>query len=139
MVSSNVARLIRNSYAICRLAQVRELCTAKKAKNTMRELQIPDGVVGDDDATEMVRLWLAHGRPHVTLLLGMYEDAEDSDVDELWAWGNLLSDIAQHVANGLEESHGWDFTTSTRKLVQHFAAAMVVRAPGLEGGYPDSD
>ena len=49
--------------------------------------------------------------------------------------GNILSDIAQHVANGLEKSHGWDFTESVRKLVTIFNKAMANRAPGLEGDY----
>jgi hypothetical protein len=104
----------------------------------MRELRIPDGVEGDDDATEMVRFWLAHDKPHVSLLLGMYEDAEDCEVDELFAWGNILSDIAQHVANGMEKSHGWDFAESVKKIAAYFYQAMAERAPGLEGEYPDS-
>ena len=103
----------------------------------MRELRVPDGIKGDENATEMVRFWIANGEPNLTLLLGMYEDGEDCDVDELWAWGNILSDIAQHVANGLEQSHGWDFTTSVRKLTEYFNAAMAERAPGIEGGYPE--
>ncbi|QDT00839.1 DUF5076 domain-containing protein [Adhaeretor mobilis] len=51
----------------------------------MRELPIPEGVNQDDDATELLRFWLANGKPNVTLLLGMYEDAVECDVDELWA------------------------------------------------------
>jgi len=105
----------------------------------MRELQIPTGVDGDEQATEMIRFWIANGEPNVTLLLGMYEDADDSDVDELVAWGNILSDIAQHVANGLEQSHGWNFTESAKRLTEHFHEAMRERAPGLEGGYPTEE
>ena len=104
----------------------------------MRELQIPTGVDGDEHATEMVRFWLAHDQPHLTLLLGMYEDAEDCEVDELFAWGNMLSDIAQHVANGMEKRHGWDFTETVRTITKHFLQAMAERAPGLEGDYPES-
>ena len=55
----------------------------------MRELQIPAGVESDENATEMVRFWLANGEPNLSLLLGMYEDAEDCDVDELYAWGDI--------------------------------------------------
>lgn len=105
----------------------------------MRELEIPDGVDQDSTATEMVRFWLANDEPHVMLLLGMYEDAEDCEVDELWAWGNILSDIAQHIANGLEQSHGWNFNESVRKLSKYFAEAIAERAPGLDGGYTDTE
>ncbi len=104
----------------------------------MRELQIPLDVKGDDNATEMVRFWLAHDKPHVSLLLGMYEDAQEGTVDELFAWGNILSDIAQHVANGMEKSHGWDFTETVRKIAGHFQQAMAKRAPGLEGSFTDA-
>jgi hypothetical protein len=102
----------------------------------MRELQIPSGVEGDHRATEMVRYWLANDEPHVTLLLGMYADARDCDVDELWAWGHILRDIAQHVANGLQKSHGWDFDESSNKILKHFTDAMKERASGLEGDFP---
>ena len=103
----------------------------------MRELTIPDGVSSDQDATEMVRFWLAHNKPHVTLLLGMYEDAENCNVDELFAWGQILGDIAQHVANGFQKSHGWDFDKSAKAILTHFIDAMRTRAPGLEGDFPE--
>jgi hypothetical protein len=101
----------------------------------MRELRIPSDVESDPSATEMIRFWLANNKPHLSLLLGMYEDAEDCDIDELWAWGNILSDIAQHVANGLEKSHGWDFNDSVNKLTDYFVKCMKDRAPGLQGEY----
>lgn len=105
----------------------------------MRELDIPEGVDQDPDATEMVRFWIAGGRPHVALLLGMYADAEDSGVDELTAWGYILSDIAQHVANGLAQNHGEDFEASVRTLAECFREAIAERAPSLEEGYLDDD
>ena len=101
----------------------------------MRELPIPPENDGDEEATEMARVWLGNGSCNVSLLLGMYEDAEDCDVDELWAWGNILSDIAQHIANGFSQSHGWDKTETMSKLRQSFNEAIKERAPGLEGQY----
>src|SRR5690554_849737 len=60
----------------------------------------------------------------------MYEDSEDEGAaDELWAWGNILSDIAQHVANGLSQSHGYDFDESVALLSRYFISAMKERAP----------
>lgn len=104
----------------------------------MRELPAPIEIHGDKNATEMVRFWLAHGEPHVALLLGVYEDSEDEGAaDELWAWGNILSDIAQHVVNGLSQSHGYDFDESVALLSRYFISAMKERAPGLKGEYLD--
>lgn len=101
----------------------------------MRELPIPPENEGDANATEMARVWLGNGTCNISLLLGMYEDAEECDVDELFAWGNILSDIAQHIANGMKQSHGWDETETMSALRRHFNEAIKERAPGLKGGY----
>lgn len=103
----------------------------------MRELPIPSENDGDENATEMARVWLGNGSCNVSLLLGMYEDAEDCDIDELWTWGNILSDIAQHIANGFKQSHEWDETETMSQLRKHFNAAIKERAPNLEGSYLD--
>ena len=103
----------------------------------MRELPIPPENAGDNEATEMARVWLGNGSCNISLLLGMYEDAEDCDVDELWAWGNILGDIAQHIANGLNQSHGWPREETMKKLQKYFNEAIKERAPNLEGQYFD--
>lgn len=57
----------------------------------MRELPAPIEIHGDENATEMVRFWLAHGEPHVALLLGMHEDSGDEvGADEIGLWGEYL-------------------------------------------------
>ena len=103
----------------------------------MRALKIPDGVESDPRATEMVRFWLANKKPHLSLLLGMYADAKGSECDERFAWGYILRDIAQHVANGLQKSHGWDFDESVLKIAEYFNEAITERSPGLEGDYAE--
>lgn len=59
------------------------------------ELELPEGVVGADDAVEVLRAWVVDGALHVTF------DPETfhHDVTE---WGRLLSDVAQHVATAVE-------------------------------------
>jgi len=103
----------------------------------MRELQKPDGIESDPNSTELIRFWLANNEPNLTLLLGMWEDADESEVDELYAWGNVLSDIAQHIANGMEQSHGWKYEETMKILIKHFNSCSIDRAPGLEGHYPE--
>jgi hypothetical protein len=58
-----------------------------------RELIQPPEIAGDEDATEMIRVWLAHNALHVSMLLGMWQDAEESEIDERDAWGELLCDL----------------------------------------------
>ena len=45
-------------------------------------------------------------------------------VDELEAWGNILSDIAQHIAHGFKQSHDWDEVETMSRLKTHFNAAI---------------
>ena len=66
-------------------------------------VQIPTGV-GDANATEMVRFWLAHDRPHLTLLLGMYEDAKDCEVDELFAWETFSAILPNMLPTALRRA-----------------------------------
>lgn len=103
----------------------------------MRTLTIPFENEGDDNATEMARVWLGNGTCNVSLLLGMFEDAEDCDEDELEVWGNILSDVAQHIANGFKQSHGWDEVETMSKLRRSFNQAIKERAPNLTGHYID--
>ncbi len=86
----------------------------------MRELTIPTETTGDKNATEMMRLWLAHGNLHVSLLLGMWEDAEECNIDERDAWGELLADTIQHIANGLHQSHGWNKEQTAIRITNSF-------------------
>ncbi|WP_407136580.1 DUF5076 domain-containing protein [Xanthomonas protegens] len=58
---------------------------------------------GDPGVAEMIRVRLAHDDVHVSLLLGMWADAEDCDLDKREARGNLLTDVAQHIANGMTQ------------------------------------
>ena len=73
----------------------------------MRELERPPEIEGDPRATEMIRVWLAHDDLHVSMLLGMWQDADEEEIDERDAWGLLLADVVRHIANGMSQSHGW--------------------------------
>jgi hypothetical protein len=101
----------------------------------MRELDKPPEIVGDDKATEMIRVWLAHKTFHVSMLLGMWEDAEDCEVDERDAWGELLSDLVRHIANGLSQSHGWPEQDTQRRIARAFASHMQRTDLTVDGGY----
>lgn len=101
----------------------------------MRELDKPTGIAGDEKATEMIRYWIANEDHHVSLLIGMWQDAEECDVDELYAWGNVLSDIAKHIANGMEQRYGSDYNTTMKQLTNHFVECVKDRTPDLEGSF----
>lgn len=83
----------------------------------------------------MIRVWLAHNRLHVSLLLGMWEDANDSAIDEREAWGTLLSDVARHIANGMVQSHAWPEADTLAKIKQAFLENIEYLERKITGGY----
>ena len=103
-----------------------------------RPLSVPPDTAGDSDATEMIRVWLAHEQIHVSLFLGMWQDAEDSDVDEREAWGTMLADITHHIANGLNQSHDFPINDTIRRIRESFLAMLDAKDKQLTGGYVDS-
>jgi hypothetical protein len=103
-----------------------------------RELRVPPDTKGDPNATEMIRVWLAHDDVHLSLFLGMWQDADDSDVDERDAWGTMLADIACHIARGLKQSHTFDEADTVRRIRESFIACLSTHDKKRSGGYVDS-
>jgi Domain of unknown function (DUF5076) len=82
----------------------------------MGELKQPPATSEDEDATEMIRAWIAKGDLHVSLRLGMWQDLQNSDIDERDAWGELLADLTRHIANGMMKEHGWDYDSTRDRI-----------------------
>jgi hypothetical protein len=61
----------------------------------MNEQPIPPAAIGDEDAVEMLRVWIAKHKLHCSLKAGMYRDM---NIDESVAWGTILADTARHIA-----------------------------------------
>jgi hypothetical protein len=55
------------------------------------QLPIPPDAQNDSRARELLRLWAAHGKQHVSLATNLWEDPA--------AWGIMLVDLAKHVAS----------------------------------------
>lgn len=104
----------------------------------MRELPRPSEIFGDPDATEMIRVWIAHGDQHVSLTLGMWIDSEDAEIDERDAWGQLLADTIRHIAHGLSQSHGWEAAGTIRRIRAALTDSLKSGDGGeITGGYVD--
>jgi hypothetical protein len=52
---------------------------------------------------------------HCTLNIGMWQE---QGVNEARAWGMLLADVIRHVANAIEEKHGFDACGVSRDIVE---------------------
>ena len=81
---------------------------------TPHALQIPPGVEGDPNATEIARIWAAHGQQHGHLRSGLWEDAGN--------WGIMLVDLARHVANAYEQDGRGDYFEVLGRIRQLFDA-----------------
>ena len=82
----------------------------------MNELQIPEGIEDDPNAMEMIRVWIGNKDIQVSMLLGMWEEASNFEVDERDAWGELLADLIRHIANGLTQSHDYNTVASEMRI-----------------------
>ena len=103
----------------------------------MNELKIPEGIEGDPDATEMIRVWIGNRDIHVSMLLGMWETASNHDIDEREAWGELLADLIRHIANGLTQSHDYNQTASEMKIANALLIHLGHGAHTIKGELED--
>ena len=99
----------------------------------MNELQIPEGIKGDPNAMEMMRVWIGNKDIQVSLLLGMWEQASGFDIDEREAWGELLADLIRHIANGLTQSHDYNTTASERRIANALLTHLGYGANTIQG------
>ena len=100
-----------------------------------RELIAPPEITGDENATEMIRAWVAHNQLHVSMLLGAWQDAQESQIDEREAWGELLADLTRHIANGMMKEYGWDYDSTRDRIRAAFLSNFDEKVGGIEGDF----
>jgi Domain of unknown function (DUF5076) len=103
----------------------------------MRKLQRPPATADDENATEMVRAWIAKSDLHISLRLGLWQGATDPQIDERDAWGELLADLTRHIANGLMQEHGWDYDSTRDRIRTAFLKWYDDKSANTEGGFPE--
>jgi hypothetical protein len=59
------------------------------------QLLIPDAAKQDPKSFELLRVWVANKGQHVSLRTGVWKDPA--------AWGIMLSDLIQHIANAYQD------------------------------------
>lgn len=91
------------------------------------ELPIPPSVASDSGAHELIRAWAAHGG----LVCSLDPGAWPQDQVAI-AWGVLLSDIARHVADALQQTHGLEKAEVLTRIRSIFDAE--IERPSAETG-----
>lgn len=64
------------------------------------ELPVPAAAAYDTTARELIRVWAASGKQHLSLATGLWDDPA--------TWGIMLVDLARHLARAYEQSNGVD-------------------------------
>ena len=89
----------------------------------MSETTPPDA--GGFSAMEVLRAWFIGDVLHCSLDVDLFEDPA--------AWGELLADLARHIATGLHEKDGRD-AVATLKAVRETFARELEEDPAPESG-----
>ena len=85
----------------------------------MKQLPPPDDAVDNSDAVEVLRGWVVGGDLQVSLAFEAFGDAPE-------LWGQLLAEVAAHVADAMS-AHGFGdrsaiFTRLQGSLLDHLAS-----------------
>ncbi|MFM8583639.1 MAG: DUF5076 domain-containing protein [Planctomycetaceae bacterium] len=92
-----------------------------------RQLPVPPTAAGDVRAIELVRVWAAHGKQHVSLATSIWQDPA--------AWGIMLVDLAKHIANAYEQNEEMDYVNVLSRIREGFDAEWGTSTDGpTEGG-----
>jgi uncharacterized protein DUF5076 len=91
-----------------------------------KELPLPAAVITDGESVELLRLWAAGGKQHVSLNPTAWTDPA--------AWGICLVDLARHVANAYAQARGGDPGVILRRLREAFDAEWTSPTDTPTGG-----
>jgi len=80
------------------------------------ELQIPDTAKHDPNSFELLRVWVASKGQHVSLRVGAWQDPA--------AWGIMLCDLIQHIANAYQQDQGLDKKATLRRIMEGMNAEL---------------
>jgi hypothetical protein len=87
----------------------------------------------DQNAVEVLRVWIAGKRLHCSMKVGMYR--EMMNVPEEKARGTILADVARHLANALESGYSADAADSLQKIRDSFLSELGRPTAAVTGGF----
>ena len=99
----------------------------------MNERPIPEAAMRDEDAVEMLRVWIAEKKLHCSMKVGMYR--ETMNIQEERAWGTILADVAKHLASALESGYATNAAESLQKIRDSFVKELDASSSEAKGGF----
>jgi hypothetical protein len=94
-----------------------------------RQLPIPQPAENDSRAVEMLRVWAAGGKQHVSIATGLWPDPAN--------WGIMLVDLAKHIANAYEQADGMSRATTLQRIKGGFDTEWQTATDEPEGRIGD--
>ncbi|OHT18792.1 DUF5076 domain-containing protein [Edaphosphingomonas haloaromaticamans] len=88
----------------------------------MDERLIPAAALRDNDAWEPLRVWVAERKLHCSIKVGVYE--ENGPLPEDAAWGIILADVANHIADALAKEGLRDRDAAIREIFRSFVSEL---------------
>src|SRR5437868_6911910 len=92
----------------------------------MQQLRIPPAAESDPKAIELIRIWAANGKQHVSIATNIWEDPA--------AWGMMLVDLAKHVALAYQQTSGQDVASVLERIKEGFDAEWQHATDSPSGG-----
>src|SRR5215831_4971183 len=102
-------------------------------RQEMNERPIPDAAKRDANSVEMLRVWIAEGRLHCSMKIGMY--LEKMNIAEEKAWGVILADVTRHVAMALESGYSQSASESIQKVKENYLRELSAPSSDATGGF----
>ncbi|WP_206425890.1 DUF5076 domain-containing protein [Ralstonia solanacearum] len=99
----------------------------------MNERPIPPAALRDEDAVEMLRVWIAEKKLHCSMKVGMYLEA--MNISEEMAWGVILADATRHIANALEFGYSENRDVSIEKIKESYLKELAEATSDAAGDF----
>lgn len=90
-----------------------------------KELKIPEAAQTDTSSLEILRVWIANKEQHCSIRVGVWDDPA--------AWGIVLADLAQHVANSYAEDRDQEIKSIMTRIKNAFDSEISLPTDSLDG------
>jgi hypothetical protein len=93
------------------------------------QLPVPPAAYADAKARELLRVWAAQGKQHVSLAANLWDDPA--------AWGIMLVDLVKHIASAYQQSTDKEYNDALNRIKQGFDAEWETATDQPSGSLQD--
>ena len=104
------------------MAREGDFTAMSREEAKLNQRPIPEAALRDENAVEMLRVWIAEGKLHCSMKVGMYR--ETGSISEENAWGTILADVARHAANALESGYSANSAKALQMIWDSFTKEL---------------